>query len=312
MYRLRRGGARVVIPSDVPTVDEVLTLDTQALGELRQPVLVVSLEGWFDMAGAATAAVEALFEADRRVTVGEIECDPFYDFTVERPMIETIDGRIRTIRWPRNMVDVWRSPDDSGRDVVILLGIEPHLGWRTYCEAIRTVAERTGCSVVVTVGAGAEQVPHTRSPFVTGSSTNRSLARRLGLAAPSYQGVTGTVGVLHTLLGTAGIPSVSLRVGIPHYLSNASHPLAVAALQRHLSHVLGVGPGADLSDEIAQQRSLHDEVVAADAQLAMYVAMLEREFDRRAEATIPSAEDLGAELEAFLSELDDGEADTDS
>jgi hypothetical protein len=293
-------------PSDVPTVDEVLSLDTEALGPLRQPVLVVSLEGWFDMAGAATAAVEALFEPDRRLTIGEIDCDPFYDFTVERPMIETVDGTLRTIRWPRNQVDVWRAPDESGRDVVILLGVEPHLGWRTYCDAIRTVAERTGCSVVATVGAGAEQVPHTRSPFVTGSSTNRSLARRLGLGAPSYQGMTGTVGVLHTVLEAAGIASVSLRVGIPHYLSNASHPLAVAALQRHLSHVLGVGPGADLDDEITRHRSLHDEVVAADAQLAMYVTMLEREFDRRAEAAIPSAEDLGAELEAFLAELDDG------
>jgi len=38
------------------------------------------------------------------------------------------------------------------------------------------------------------------------------------------------------------------------------------------------------------------------------VAMLEREHDRRTEAQIPSAEDLGAELEEFLRGLDD---DTD-
>ena len=294
-----------MMPSDTPSVDEVLRLDIESLGALRQPVLVVSLEGWFDMAGAATAAVEALFPDERRITVGEIDSDPFYDFTVERPMIEMVDGLLRRIRWPRNTVDVWRSPDPDGRDVVLLLGVEPHLGWRTYCDAIRTVAERTGCSVVVTVGAGAEQVPHTRSPLVTGSSTNRSLARRLGLGTPSYQGMTGTIGVLHTVLEAAQIASVSLRVGIPHYLSNASHPLAVAALQQHLSHVLGVGPGTDLIDDINRHRVLHDEVVAADPQLAMYVAMLEREFDRRAEAAIPTADDLGAELEAFLRELDD-------
>lgn len=293
------------MPSDTPSVDEVLHFDIESLGALRQPVLVVSLEGWFDMAGAATAAVEALFPDERRITVGEIDSDPFYDFTVERPMIEMVDGLLRRIRWPRNTVDVWRSPDPDGRDVVLLLGVEPHLGWRTYCDAIRTVAERAGCSVVVTVGAGAEQVPHTRSPFVTGSSTNRSLARRLGLGTPSYQGMTGTIGVLHTVLEAAQIASISLRVGIPHYLSNASHPLAVAALQQHLSHVLGVGPGTDLTDDITRHRVLHDEVVTADPQLAMYVAMLEREFDRRAEAAIPTADDLGAELEAFLRELDD-------
>ncbi len=32
----------------------------------------------------------------------------------------------------------------------------------------------------------------------------------------------------------------------------------------------------------------------------MYVKMLEHEFDRRAEAAIPSADDLGAQFEQFL------------
>ena len=290
--------------SDIPTVEEILTLDAAALGTLRQPVMVVALEGWFDMGGAATAACEALFDDASRVTVGEIEPDPLYDFTIERPHVEMIDGNIRSIRWPRNSIDVWRS-QSAARDVVLLLGVEPHLAWRTYCEAIAVSASQLGCSLVVTVGAGAEQVPHSRAPLVTGSSTNRDLARRLGLRTPSYQGVTGVAGVLHPMLESNGIASVSLRVGIPHYLSNASHPLAVRSLQTHLSHVLGVGPGRDLTDEINETRSLHDELVASDSQLAMYVAMLEREFDRRAEAAIPTADDLGAELEAFLRDLDE-------
>ena len=45
---------------------------------------------------------------------------------------------------------------------------------------------------------------------------------------------------------------------------------------------------------------MHDEIVANDEQLQMYVKMLEAEFDRRAEAQIPSADDLGAEFEEFL------------
>ena len=61
----------------------------------------------------------------------------------------------------------------------------------------------------------------------------------------------------------------------------------------------------DLSAEIAQARAAHDDIVANDPQLAMYVAMLEREYDRRAEAMIPTADDLGAEFEAFLAGLDD-------
>jgi len=95
---------------------------------------------------------------------------------------------------------------------------------------------------------------------------------------------------------------VSLRVGIPHYLMNAEHPAAMAALQTHLAHVLGVTPPDDpeLADEVARWRNLHDEVVDGDVQLQFYVRMLEQDHDRRAEAAIPTADDLGAQFEAFL------------
>ena len=44
----------------------------------------------------------------------------------------------------------------------------------------------------------------------------------------------------------------------------------------------------------------HDEAVADDMQASMYVKMLETDFDRRAEAAMPSADDLAAEFEQFL------------
>ena len=115
--------------------------------------------------------------------------------------------------------------------------------------------------------------------------------------------MTGVVGVIQTDLAVAGIPSVSLRVGIPHYLMTAEHPHAVATLQTHLAHVLNVDrpePDDGFADDVKKWRSLHDEVTEGDVQLQMYVKMLEHEFDRRAEAAIPSADDLGTQFEDFL------------
>ncbi|MCU0260840.1 MAG: PAC2 family protein [Ilumatobacteraceae bacterium] len=280
-------------------VDDVLTLEHEALGPLRSPVMLVALRGWFDVAGAATTALELISTADHLVTVGGLDPDPFYDFTQERPTVEIDEGELRVIVWPVNRFDVVRP--DGARDLVVLVGTEPHLHWRTYADAVITVAERLRCEAVVTVGAAAEAVPHTRTPPVTGSTTNRELARRLGLSAPSYQGITGLAGTLQTALDQRGMPAVSLRVGIPHYLMNAEHPLAVAALQAHLAHVLGITMRDHrLSRDAERWRSLHDEVVEQDPQLALYVRMLEVEHDRRAEASIPSADDLGAQFEAFL------------
>ena len=288
-------------------VDEVLELATDDLEPLRSPVMLVALTGLFDIGGAATTAVDLFAPADTAVTVGEIDPDPFYDFTQERPQVEFDDGEIRTIRWPENQFEVVRGRGE--RDLVVLVGVEPHLCWKTFSGCITRVAIELGCEAVVTVGSAAEAVPHTRRPLVTGSTTDAALAHSLGIGQPTYQGVTGVVGVIQADLADAGIPSVSLRVGIPHYLMNAEHPLAVSALQAHLAHVLNVPvPAAesDLDDEVVRWRSLHDEVVEADTQLQFYVGMLEQDFDRKAEAAIPSADDLGAQFEEFLkSQRDD-------
>ncbi len=287
-------------------IDDVLQLEIEDLGPLRSPVMLIALTGLFDIGGAATTALDRFAPADTAITIGEIDPDPFYDFTQERPQVEFDEGEVRLIRWPENQFDVVRGR--GGRDLVVLVGVEPHLGWRTYSACITSVARRLGCEAVVTVGSAAEAVPHTRTPLVTGSTTDADLARRLGIGQPSYQGVTGVVGVIQSDLAEAGIPSVSLRVGVPHYLMNAEHPQAVAALQTHLSHVLNVPVPADdgeLADEITKWRSLHDEVVDGDIQLQFYVRMLEQEHDRRSEAAIPSADDLGAEFEQFLREQRD-------
>jgi hypothetical protein len=287
-------------------VDDVLDFDAGAVGELRSPVMVIALTGMFDIAGAANTALDRFAPAEASVTVGEIDPDPFYDFTQERPHVEIDEGELRVIRWPENRFDVVRGL--GGRDLVVLVGAEPHLYWRTYSACIREVVAALGCEAVVSVGSAAEAVPHTRVPLVTGSTTDAELARRLGIGQPTYQGITGVAGVVLADLADAGVPAVSLRVGVPHYLMNAEHPQAVAALQAHLAHVLNVPVPEDdgsLAADTRRWRALHDEVVAGDAQLQMYVRMLEAEHDRRAEASIPSADDLGAEFERYLREQRD-------
>ena len=288
---------------DTPSnVAAVLELEIDALGPLRAPVMLVALTGLFDIGGAATAALDRFAPAERAVTIGSIDPDPFYDFTQERPHVEFDDGDIRVVRWPENSFDVVRGLGD--RDLVVLVGVEPHLAWRTYADCIAHTARVLGCEAVVTVGSAAEAVPHTRTPLVTGSTTDADLATRLGIGQPTYQGVTGVVGVIQSRLATERIASVSLRVGIPHYLMNAEHPAAMWALQTHLSHVLSVPPPDDpeLGSEIARWRTLHDEVVDGDTQLQFYVRMLEHDHDRKAEAAIPTADDLGEAFEAFLRE----------
>lgn len=285
-------------------VDDVLTLDADELAPLRSPVLLIGLTGWFDVAGAATAALAHI--AEHGVTVGEIDADPFYDFTQERPMVELVDGESRRLTWPVNDLKVVRT--GGPHDLVVLSGVEPHLAWPLYIGCARRVVERLGCEAVVTLGATADALPHSRMPPVVGSTSDPELARRLALSAPTYQGVTGLIGVLHVEMERAGVPTISLRVGVPHYLGHMEHPLAVASLVQHLAHVLGLPISIDVRAAAERWATQHDEAVSEDDQLRAYVRMLEIEYDRRAEATMRRADDIGDQFEDFLRQQRDDES----
>ena len=269
---------------------------------LRRPIMVVTLTGWFDVAGAATTALEHLVAHNESTIIGSIDSDVFYDFTQVRPEARLDDNGERIIVWPNNDFLAVRCPD-AAHDLVVLTGVEPHVRWRTYVQCLMAAFTRTQCEAIVTVGAAADAIPHTRIPTVVGSTVDPTLARTLGLSRPSYQGITGVIGVIQAEFEKSDLPAISLRVGVPHYLGNAQHPQSSAALLRHLEHVLGVPTRhALLSDDIERWKSLHDDAVSEDDRALDYVRMLELEFDRRAEAEIPSAEDLAAEFQRYLDE----------
>jgi PAC2 family len=294
-------------------VADVLSTHFEGVAPLNRPIMVLALRGWFDIAEVATTAINELFVDRIAPIVATIDPDPFFDFTQERPFAEVDDDDVRHIRWPENEFRFARFPG-AAHDLVVLSGVEPHLRYATFADSVLEVATLSKCEVVVTVGAVADTIPHTRPPLVVGSTTNESLLSALGLSAPRYQGITGLVGVLQERLDRAGMPAVSLRVGVPHYLGNVQHPQSSIALLQHLHHVLGVPVHtARLAAEAARRRVLHDEAVADDEQASAYVAMLEREYDQHSEAAIPSADDLAAEFERFLrDQRDDGGFSDDS
>ena len=279
------------------------TADDQLAAGLDRPILVVAFRGLFDAAGSATSAVEWLAERLDSVQVGDVDPETFFDFTQERPVVEFDDHDVRWIRWATNRVLTVRTAEGQ-RDLVLVSGVEPHLRWRTFTEALLEAATRSGSRMVVTLGSMSGMSPHTRPPAVTGSSTNRDLADRLGLDRPSYQGPTGVVGVLHDTLDRAGVPVISLRVSVPYYLPDSPNPKATRALLRRFEQVSGIDTAhADLDGPAAEWQSRVDQAVDGDEEVRAHVRRLESQVDQ-SEDLMPRGDDLAAELEAFLREQD--------
>jgi len=274
--------------------------------ELRDPVLVSAFEGWNDAGEAATFAARFLAERWDAVPFAEIDPEEFFDFTATRPTVRLDEHSQREIVWPSTTFSAARIPG-TDRDVIFLVGTEPQLRWRTFCEEIVAVAGVHDVRLALTLGALLAEVPHSRPVNVVGTTQDPELVRALGLRQSTYEGPTGIVGVLGDMFRRNGVPTVSLWAAVPTYVPSAPSPKAALALIERLSTLLHV-PVATTDLEIAAaayERQI-DELVAEDDDTAAYVAQLEESADAE-EAQIRLAEGIGdgdliAEVERYLRE----------
>ena len=268
---------------------------------LHEPVLVAAFEGWNDAGEAATFAAKFLAERWDAEPFATIDPEDFFDFTSTRPHVQLDASDMREIVWPTTTLSAASVPDRD-LDVIFVVGSEPQLKWRTFCDEIVSIASEHGCRLVVTLGALLAEVPHSRPVSIVGTAYEPELVRRLGLTQSTYQGPTGIVGVLHDAFRRAGVPSASLWAAVPTYVPSAPSPKAALALVQRISELLSV-PIATTDLEIASasyERQI-DSLVADDDDTAEYVARLEEAADDAPLAAEPHG-DLIAEVERFLRE----------
>jgi proteasome assembly chaperone (PAC2) family protein len=278
--------------------------------ELTRPILVAAFRGWNDGAQAASLAAGYLAKTWGAERFAEVDPENFFDFQATRPHVSLEEGLTRRIDWPETVFYHARH-EGLDRDIVLLLGIEPNLRWRTFTDLVVGLARELEIELLITLGALLADVPHTRSAPVTGSASDQDLVERLGLSSSRYEGPTGVVGVLHDVCGKSGIPSASLWAAVPHYVSLTPSPRGALALCERLGTVLGIEIEADELEEAARNYEEQvSEAVASDEETAAYVDELERRSDQLDESTeLPSGDALAAELTRFLRERDeeDGE-----
>lgn len=277
----------------------------RATPDLRDPVLIVAFEGWNDAGDAATIAARHLAERFDATPLASIDPERYYDFSTTRPLVHLDEDRNRSITWPENELLAGRA-SSSGNDIVVLLGLEPQLRWRTFCEQVVAVARAIGASRLVTLGALLADVPHTRPVEVYGATDDPALMDQLDLAASSYEGPTGIVGVLSTEATAAGVPTASFWATVPSYVPGAPSPKAGLALVHKVCELLGTSVFVtDLEIAAASYERQVDELVAEDDDTLEYVRDLEDAWDLdEADDLNDDPELLVAEVEEFLRDVD--------
>ena len=267
-------------------------------------MLITAFEGWNDAGDAASIAARHFADRWRSTALAEIDAEHFYDFTNSRPLLHLNEARQRSLTWPSNLFQscVVR---DSDRDIVVLLGIEPQLRWKTFCKQVIDTARTLEVSQVVTLGALLADVPHTRPVAVYGASDDDDFQERLDLAPSTYEGPTGIVGVLATQCRDAGLPTASLWSAVPSYVPGAPSPKAGLALVQRVSVLLGTSVFAtDLELAAETYERQVNELLAEDEETAGFVAELEEAWDEDKSLFTDSNPELTDDPETLLAEVE--------
>ncbi len=283
---------------------------------LRHPLLVAAFSGWNDAGDAATGAVDWLVRQSDAQRIASIDPDEHVDYQSRRPHVELVDGVTRAITWPATECFAVAFGE---RDLVVVRGVEPNVRWKSFSNAVITVASETGCEMVVTLGALLGDVPHTRAVRVTGTATDPGLINGLELSRSQYEGPTGIVGVLHDACRAAGLRSASLWAPVPHYVATPPNPPATRALLERLAQLADLTLDLHGLDQLVDLwRVQVDHAISDNDEVTSYVRELESRVDAEdagergivlgghpaGGGSVPTADDLAEEVEQFLRDQD--------
>ncbi|KQX68615.1 PAC2 family protein [Angustibacter sp. Root456] len=286
------------------------TLSDDADVELDRPVLVHALTGFVDAGSATRLVTDHLLETLEHQVLATFDADQLVDYRSRRPAMVFDRDHYASFEEPRLQLHAVRDLD--GRSFLLLTGPEPDTQWERFVAAVTELVERFAVSTTIGLHAIGMPVPHTRPLGVLGHANQAGLV-------PQSQTWPGTVRIpgsaaalLELRLGESGHPALGFVVQVPHYLAEAAYPDAAAALLDRLADEAALSvPRAALLSAAEQTRETIAAQVAASEEVGQVVAALEEQYDaymgareRRsllaAEETLPSADELAAEVEQFL------------
>lgn len=283
--------------------------------DLRDPIMLAAFVRKNGFGTTALAALTHLTTVHDGELIAEIEPEDFFDFTVASPMLER-RGEQRVLVWPQNRILRLRRNERS-RDVLVMLGTEPHLHWGGFAEALQWFIGEAGVRELVLVSSWPGALPHTRPTFLRVTTEDAELAQRLGRPAMPLD-YLGPVDFGTTLLMRLD-PSVRhARVSaiVPNYLGVVPNPLAMVALIDACDRLARTQTDIDEFRELAEQvKAKADEGVDGSSELAEALRQMEEQYDAMVGAgshtfnsdepeddALPSSDELLRDIEAFLNQ----------
>lgn len=284
----------------------------------RGLTLIVALQGYADAGQAVESGSQHLLQALDSRPLATFNVDELVDYRSRRPAVTIEHNELIDIDIPELSVRVVR--DSAGTAFLLLTGPEPDLRWDAFTTSVADLAERFGVQQTICLYAAPMAVPHTRPLVISAHGNNKDLVGSL-FSLDSRITIPGSASLhLERKLHKRGRNVAGFTAHVPHYLAASDYPEATYRLLAAVADATGLSfPLAALEADADKVRVQIEEQVHDSHEIQTVVHALETQYDSEmeryrnqhqteilpGESDIPTGEELGAEFERFLADLDD-------
>lgn len=279
--------------------------------DLHASVLLVALGGFIDAGQAGALASNHLLETMEHRVLASFDIDQLLDYRGRRPVMTFEKDRWTSYDDPALLLH--RVLDADGTPFLLLTGPEPDYQWERFVEAVQQLIRLLDVQLTVHLHGIPMAVPHTRPLGVTPHATDARLIAEHDTVFGSVQVPASVAALLELRLGEAGRDAMGFAVHVPHYLTQSEFADAAVVALEAVSGATGLHLPID---ELAATAGLNRAEIAAEVadseEAAEVVKGLERQYDTFMEgkrrrsllatdvSDLPSADEIGAQFEAFL------------
>jgi hypothetical protein len=242
------------------------------------------------------------------------DVDQLFDYRSRRPEMLFVTDHWESYTAPQLAIHAVR--DNAGTPFLLLTGPEPDVQWERFALAMMQIVETLNVRLTIGLNAIPMGVPHTRPTSVIAHGSRPELVSEYSNWLGTVQVPASAGHLLEYRLGEAGLEAMGFAVNVPHYLAQLDYPKAAATL---LECIGAAGklqlPIYALLEAAESVRADIDKQVDASEQIASVVQSLELQYDELVAghgqnlvadgSRLPTADEIGAEFEQYLSQHTD-------
>ncbi|WP_018156299.1 proteasome assembly chaperone family protein [Demetria terragena] len=291
--------------------------------DLPASTLIVSLGGLLDAGFTQKLMTDHILETCESEIVASFDVDQVLDYRGRRPVMTFSSDHMSHYEDPSILLH--RVVDDEGTGFFVLTGPEPDYQWERFVEAVRQLVRMLGVRLVVSAHGIPMAVPHTRPVGMTRYASDRTLIPENDPVFGEVQIPASLENLLHLRLAESGTDTVGFGLHVPHYLAQTEFGDAAVAGLEAVHGVTGLAiPIVELAAQAGLNRADIAKQIEDNPEATQVVSGLEEQYDRFVQgrdrksllaaemAELPSADEIGAQLEEFLREEAPGDESPES